>query len=293
MEIGVKRGPPVHWYRGTVLLLFLWCGPVLASSPAFDALLVEAGWAEKISGDGTGALLGIVGEDACMEEVGRHECEATRLWPKSDPAVLRIVEQSGWVVPAFGDTPAEVWIPRLPYGSDEPVIPRFGAAVEGDGLVAIELPARAVVSPGPAHFELVGVLQQVGYAPEAGLPAWADFEVRAVDARGVGSTVAVWAEDEPAVARQVKGFEPEHRARMSLFVDTAWDWCVDVPSGELRERWLVLRTADDGQLLGVDFAGIQDLSVDEVTCLEINGWRLQRHAEAASAVAFFAMGQVR
>ena len=79
MEIGVKRGPPVYWYRGTVLLLFLWCGPVLASSPAFDALLVEAGWAEKISGDGTGALLGIVGEDACMEEVGRHECEATRL----------------------------------------------------------------------------------------------------------------------------------------------------------------------------------------------------------------------
>ncbi len=165
--------------------------------------------------------------------------------------------------------------------------------MEGDGLVAIELPARAVVSPGPAHFELVGVLQQVGYAPGAGQPAWADLEVRAVDARGVGNTVAVWAEGEPAVARQVKGLEPEHRARMSLFVDTAWDWCVDAPSREVRERWLVLRTADDGQLLGVDFAGIGDLSVDEVTCLEINGWRLHGHAEAASVVAFFAMGRVR
>ena len=228
-----------------------------------------------------------------MEEVGRHECEATRLWPKSDPAVLRIVDQVGWVVPAFGDTPAEVWIPRLPYGSDEPVIPRFGAAVEGDGLVAIELPARALVSPGPARFELVGILQQVGYASGEGLPAWADLEVRAVDARGVGSTVAVWAEDEPAVARVIKGFEPEQRARMSRFVDTAWDWCVAAPSEEVRERWLVLRTADDGQLLGAGFAGIEDLSVDEATCLQINGWRLQQYSEAESTVAFFAFGVAR
>jgi len=293
MEHGLN--PCWHFPFGLAVALALatWCPNTRADSGGFEALLAEAGWAERISGDGTGSLLGLAGEDACLEPIGRDDCEATRIWPKSDPAVVRIVAQPGWVIPALGGSPAEVWIDRLPYGVAEPVIPRFGGA-EGEGPIAVQLPARAVVSPGPTSVVLVGAVSALHLPEEVGRRAWVDLEVRGVDAQGLGQAVVVWRQEEPAVVHGVVPLDPQKRERSAAFLSTVWAWCVEPPkpAGEA-DRWAVVRTEDDGVLAGVAFAGLEDLSSDARTCLEINGWRLEVHLEESSRVAFFRLGQRR
>ncbi len=294
----MERGLNPCWYLHFGLVVALvsatWCPIAEADSGGFEALLAEAGWAERISGDGTGALLGLAGDDACHEPLGRDDCEATRVWPKSDPAVVRIVAQSGWVIPALGASPAEVWIQRLPYGVAEPVIPRFGGA-EGEGLIAVQLPVRTVVAPGPTSVVLVGALSALHLPEETSNPAWVDLEVRGVDARGLGQAMAVWQQDEPTVQHGVAPINPQQRERSETFLDTVWSWCVDRPPdvGGQVERWAVVRTVEDGGLSGVAFAGLGDLNADELTCLEINGWRLEAHFEESSRVALFRLGQGR
>ena len=278
MESGLNPWWHLHFGLVIAFISAAWGPNAWADSGGFEALLAEAGWADRISGDGTGALLGLAGEDACLEPIGRHDCEATRVWPKSDPAVVRIVAQPGWVVPSLGASPAEVWVERLPYGVSEPVIPRFGGA-EGEGPIAVQLPARVVVTPGPTSVVLVGAMSALHLPEEVERPAWADLEVRGVDAQGIGQAMAVWQQDEPAVVYGVDPIRPQQRERSETFLGTVWAWCVDRPPelGAEVERWAVVRTEEDGGLSGVAFAGLGDLSADELTCLEINGWRLTSH----------------
>jgi hypothetical protein len=261
-------------------------------SPVFETLLGRAGWLQRISGSGTGALLGLAGEDACREAVGRDDCEATLVWPLSDPGVVRMVARPGWVVPAMGDRPGEVWVQRLPYGRGEPVIPRLGGVGKAQ-WIAVELPGNVVAAPGPAEVEVVAALQGLVVPEDPALAIVADLAIVGVDAWGIGRATAVWADDERALTEAATPLRVEDGVVASTFIDKAWRWCVNTDGQRSADDglWLVLRTDPDAALLGVDFAGFDGLPQDLQTCLRVNGWRLEGLVRAPDSVAFFPIGR--
>lgn len=142
-------------------LLFI---AALAAAPYEERRAQAAGEGRLVPGD-TAALVGLAGDLGCIAAHDPEDCAAMRVAPPAGEALVELVPVPALVIPAAGDQPASLLLPRFPYGLGEPVTPLLGPLRIPDGQAAwvrVPLPDAAVVRQGTGTAELLLIPDPTG-----------------------------------------------------------------------------------------------------------------------------------
>jgi hypothetical protein len=125
----------------------------------YQALRDQAEAEQRLVPGDTAVLVGLAGELGCVAAHDPEDCEAMRVRPPdSVQPLLELVPVPVVVLPALGDEPPSLLLPRFPYGLGEPVTPVLGPmGIEGslDAWVRLALPEGIEIESGHGEATLL------------------------------------------------------------------------------------------------------------------------------------------
>ena len=105
-------------------LILLIAAPLVAAP--YQELRSAAVAEQRLTPGDTAVLVGLAEELGCVASHDPMDCEAMRIEPSADETLVELVPVDAMVLPALGDSPASILLPRYPYGLGEPVTPLLG-----------------------------------------------------------------------------------------------------------------------------------------------------------------------